>query len=158
MKEKPLKKIAEHQAPTYKNTTNLFTLGGEDFYLWDVVKAALGARLNIGLGGSRGMGKSQLFADVQALFGNNANYVLGRNDLDIKSLFRELNFKGLSEAMKNGGTVSQKELSQDTADIYRPLVVVEEINRCSEIVQNQLFNIFEGFIEIDGKKYKLTAV
>lgn len=151
----PMKRIATLEAPTYRNTTALFNLGGVDFYLWDVVKAALAARLNLGLGGGAGMGKSQLFADLQAAFGNNNSYVLGRNDLDIKSLFRELNFKGLKEAMEKGGKVSQKELSHVTDEIYRPLIVVEEINRMAEIVQNQVFNIFEGFIELDGRKYAL---
>ncbi|MBS3174145.1 AAA family ATPase [Candidatus Woesearchaeota archaeon] len=155
-KEKnPFDNIVNLPATTYKNTTPVLKLGGVDLYLWDVVKASLAARLNIGLGGGAGGGKSQLFADVQGLFGNNASYVLGRNDLDIKALFRQLNFGKLREAMDKGGTVSQKDLAQITSDIYRPLIVVEEINRCAEIVQNQLFNIFEGFIEIDGVKYFL---
>lgn len=151
-----IENIVKYEAPTYINTTRIFALDNVDFYMWDVIKSALSARVNIGLAGRAGMGKSQLFADVQALFGNNASCVRGRNDLDIKSLYRVLNFKGLTEAMEKGGTISQKELSDITKDIYRPLVVVEEINRCVEIVQNQLFSIFEGFIEMDdGKKYSL---
>lgn len=153
--DKSLKNIAELEAPTYINESKVFSLGDVDFYLWDVVKTALAGRLNTGLASGAGMGKSQFFADVQALFGGDSNYILGRNDLDIKSLFRQMNFKKLNDAMKDGGAVSQKELSDITADIYRPLIVVEEINRCAEIVQNQLFNIFEGFIELDGTKYSL---
>lgn len=155
MNNPTLARIVALEAPTYRNTEKVLTLGGTELTLWDVVKAALTARLNIGLYGGAGTGKSQLLADVQSLFGNRASYVLGRNDLDIKSLFREMNFAKLKEAREKGGTVSQQELSQVTAEIYRPLVVVEEINRCAEIVQNQLFNIFEGFIELDGKKYSL---
>ncbi len=155
MNDSPLAKIAVLEAPTYCNTTKVMTLGGVDLTLWDVVKASLAARLNLGLYGGAGMGKSQLLADVQGLFGNNASYVLGRNDLDIKSLFREMNFAKLKEAQEKGTAVSQQEMSQVTAQIYRPLTVVEEVNRAAEIVQNQLFNIFEGFIELDGKKYSL---
>ncbi len=155
MNNSTLAKIVALEAPTYRNTTKILTLGGMDLTLWDVIKASLAARLNIGLYGGAGMGKSQLLADVQGLFGNNASYVLGRNDLDIKSLFREMNFAKLKEAQEKGTAVSQQEMSQVTADIYRPLIVVEEITRCAEIVQNQLFNIFEGFIELDGKKYSL---
>lgn len=151
----PMKKVAGINAPTYTNTTTVVNIGGVSLDTWDVVKAALAARLNIGLGGGAGMGKSQLFADLQSVFGNNSTYVLGRNDLDIKALFRQMNFKGLKEAMDKGASVSQKELSELTSDIYRPLIVVEEINRCAEIVQNQLFNVFEGFIELDGVKYAL---
>ncbi len=153
--QNPIKKITEINAPTYLNTTTLFSLDNVDFQLWDVVKCALAGRLNIGLGGGAGMGKSQLFADLKSMFNNNTNYVLGRNDLDIKSLYRQMDFKKLNNAMHNGGVVSQKEISSITDDIYRPLIIVEEINRCAEIVQNQLFNIFEGFIEIDGNKYCL---
>ena len=155
MNDSALAQIVVLEAPTYRNTTKVLTLGGIDLTLWDVVKASLAARLNLGLYGGAGMGKSQLLADVQSLFGNNSSYVLGRNDLDIKSLFREMNFAKVKEAQDKGTTVSQQEMSQVTAQIYRPLTVVEEINRAAEIVQNQLFNIFEGFIELDGKKYSL---
>jgi len=157
MKNDALNQIADLEAPTYHNTTTVLSLGGQNLTLWDVVKAALAARLNLGLYGGEGLGKSQLLADIKSLFGNNASYVLGRNDLLIKDLYRELNFTKLNEALKNGGTVSQQELSQVTGNIHQPLTVVEEINRCVEVVQNQFFNIFEGFVEIDGKKYALGA-
>ncbi|MEK6899831.1 MAG: AAA family ATPase [Nanoarchaeota archaeon] len=148
-------KIVSLTAPTYRNTTKVFSLAGVDGTLWDATKVALAARLNLGLYGGAGMGKSQLLADVQSLVGNNASYVLGRNDLDIKALFRQLNFHGLKEAMDKGGQVSQADLTNVTDAINKPLVVVEEINRAVEAVQNQLFNIFEGFIELDGHKYSL---
>ena len=155
MTETAIQKIASLEAPTYSNTTKVFSLAGVDGTLWDLTKVALGARLNLGLYGGAGMGKSQLLADVQSLVGNNASYVLGRNDLDIKALFRQLNFHGLKEAMDKGGEISQADLTTVTAAIYKPLVVVEEINRAVEVVQNQLFNVFEGFIELDGHKYSL---
>ena len=155
MTKDSMKKIVSLPAHTYVNTTPVCTMAGVQLYLWDVVKADLSARLNLGLYGGAGMGKSQLLADVQGLFGNNSSYVLGRNDLDIKSLYRQLNFRKLSDAMNQGGTVSQRELTEVTSEIHKPLTVVEEINRCAEIVQNQLFNIFEGYIEMDGKKYPL---
>ncbi len=153
--DNPMKKIASLEAPTYRNTTKVFSLAGVEGTLWDATKVALAGRLNLGLYGGSGMGKSQLLADVQSLFGNNASYVLGRNDLDIKALFRQLNFRGLKEAMDKGGEVSQADLTNVTNAIYKPLVVVEEINRAMEVVQNQLFNVFEGFIELDGHKYSL---
>lgn len=154
-KENAFTKIAKLTPTTYINSTPVMNIGGVDLYLWDVVKASLAARLNIGLGGGAGGGKSQLFTDVRGLFGNNASYVLGRNDLDIKSLFRQLSFGKLHEAMEKGGNVSQKDITKITDDIYRPIIVVEEMNRMAEIVQNQTLNVFEGFIEIDGIKYAL---
>ena len=153
--DNPIQKIASLEAPTYTNTTKAFSIAGMEGTLWDATKIALMSRLNLGLYGGAGMGKSQLLADVQSLVGNNASYVLGRNDLDIKALFRQLNFHGLKEAMDKGGEVSQADLTTVTAAIYKPLVVVEEINRAVEVVQNQLFNVFEGFIELDGHKYPL---
>ncbi|MBN2142004.1 AAA family ATPase [Candidatus Woesearchaeota archaeon] len=151
----PMKKIVGLDSPTYVNTTRVARLGKVDFYLWDVLKVAASAGLNVGLYGGAGMGKSQAFADLKSLVGNRAAYVLGRNDLDIKSLYRQLDFGKLVQAMKEGGVVSQQELSRVTSMLYAPLIIVEEINRAAEIVQNQLFNIYEGFIEIDGKKYHL---
>jgi len=106
MTETAIQKIASLEAPTYSNTTKVFSLAGVDGTLWDLTKVALGARLNLGLYGGAGMGKSQLLADVQSLVGNNASYVLGRNDLDIKALFRQLNFHGLKEAMDKGGSLT----------------------------------------------------
>ena len=79
--ETAIQKIASLEAPTYSNTTKVFSLAGVEGTLWDLTKVALGARLNLGLYGGAGMGKSQLLADVQSLVGNNASYVLGRNDL-----------------------------------------------------------------------------
>ncbi|MBT4446038.1 AAA domain-containing protein [archaeon] len=151
----PLIKIASLDANTYRNSTVVSKVGGVDFTLWDVIKTGLACRLNIGLLGGSGEGKSQLVADIAGLYGNNADRVLGRNDLDIKSLYRELNFAKLNDAMQSGGRVAQRELSNVTASIGKPLVAVEEINRCVEAVQNQFFNIFEGFIEIDGVNYSL---
>ncbi len=152
----PFTEIAAIEAPTYKNTRTLLTLGGVPFTMWDVVKASLGARLNLGLLGEAGGGKSQLNEDIISLFGNNATRTRGRNDLDVKGLYRQLNFSALKEAMDEGSTVSQKALIEATSQIYRPLVAVEEINRCMEVVQNQFFNIFEGFIELEnGEKYLL---
>ena len=59
-------KIVSLTAPTYRNTTKVFSLAGVDGTLWDATKVALAARLNLGLYGGAGMGKSQLLADVQS--------------------------------------------------------------------------------------------
>jgi len=151
----PMDKIVGLESPTYINTTKVARLDNVNLHLFEILKIATSAGLNVGLYGGAGMGKSQAFADLKSLVGNRAGYVLGRNDLDIKSLYRQLDFGKLVQAMKEGGVVSQQELSQVTSMLYAPLIIVEEINRCAEIVQNQLFNVYEGFIEIDGKKYHL---
>jgi len=151
----PFEKIVEIPAPTYKNTTPVMNIGGVELYMWDVVKVSLAARLNIGLGGGAGGGKSQLFADVSGVFGNNLTYVLGRNGTDITSFYKQLNFGKLKNAMDTGGTVAQKDITEITDTLSRPITLVEEINRAAEIVQNQYFNVFEGFIELDGVKYPL---
>lgn len=46
-----LAEITEIEPPTYKNNLTVFTLAGVPFTPWKVVKAALAARLNIGLYG-----------------------------------------------------------------------------------------------------------
>ena len=153
--ESPFKAIVDLESPEYVNTTTVSTLAGIPLTLAENIKIGLAARLNAGIAGSAGDGKSQLLADVQSWLGNNAGYVLGRNDLDIKTLYRKLQFRKLTQAMEQGGEVSQQDLSAITEAIHLPLIIVEEINRCVEVVQNQFFNIFEGFIELDGKIYQL---
>ena len=151
------KKIVELPASTYVNTTPVMRLGGVDLMMWDVVKAALAARLNTGLGGGSGGGKSQLFADVSGLFGNDVTYVLGRNGTDIVDFYRQFKFGKLKEAMDKGGDVSQHDIIGVTSRLRRPITLVEEINRAAEIVQNQYFNVFEGFVEVGGDKFPLGA-
>ncbi|MEK6938407.1 MAG: hypothetical protein AABX04_05160 [Nanoarchaeota archaeon] len=151
-----LAEITEIEPPTYKNNLTVFTLAGVPFTPWKVVKAALAARLNIGLYGEQGMGKSQLFADVRSLAGNEAVQFYGRNDLDVKVAFRRLGLSKVAQALKEGTDLDESELIQMTSAVYKPLILVEEINRSVEMVQNQHLSLMEGFLELgDGKRYVL---
>jgi hypothetical protein len=150
MDNESLVTIANTDFFQYLNTFPVLRVGGVDFYMSDVIKAGLSAKMNIGLLGDTGLGKTQLERDMMVMFGNNAGYVLGRNDLDIKQVFRKLRFDKLVGAMNQGGEISASDITEVTEAIYKPLTVIDEINRCVEAVQNQLFNIFDGYLEIDG--------
>lgn len=149
------KKVVEFNLPVYVNTTPVLRLSSVDFNISDILKSAVIARMNIGLLGDTGNGKTQLEKDIMSMFGGRANYVLGRNDLDIKQLYRHIDFTELIKAKNRGGKVSASDITHVTERAHMPLTVVDEINRCVEAVQNQLFNIFDGYIEIDGKSYPL---
>ncbi|MBI5881076.1 hypothetical protein HZB90_03010, partial [archaeon] len=77
---------AEH----YVNTSTVCEIGGQKMTVWDVMKAALVRKLNVFLAGETGEGKTQLEKDVLGIFGNKGMFILGRNDLDIRELFRKI--------------------------------------------------------------------
>ena len=137
----------------YTNTTEICRIGGQPMYTWDVMKAALSRKLNVFLAGETGEGKTQLEKDILGLFGNRGLFILGRNDLDVRSLFSKISGKKL-QALKEGNLDSDqiKELT-DKLDYH--MFVVDEQTRCIPAVQNQLFNLYDGFIEIDGEVYKI---
>lgn len=137
----------------YVNSSPVFQVGGVDITVGDVVKAATLARLNTFLIGETGEGKTQLENDVLAWFGNKGLFVLGRNDMDLRDLFRQLNLGKIDELKKKGG--SDKDLRELTSAVLYHIFVNDELTRCIPAVQNQLFNLFDGYIEIDGKKYSL---
>jgi hypothetical protein len=81
-------------------------------------------------------------------------FVLGRNDMDTKELFQQLNpefFKALKEGTLGKG-VNPREL---TSKINSSLIVVDELPNCVPAVRAQLFNLFDGFIEINGQTYPI---
>ncbi len=133
----------------YINSKPIVSISGFDFNMRDVTLACLLSRLNIGLLGDTGMGKTQLMKDLLSWFGNDGLYVLGRNDLDVKQLYRTFNLGKLQHVKTSA------EISELTANVKLPIVAMDELTRCIEAVQNQLFNVFDGYIELDGKRYDL---
>lgn len=141
---------------TYRNSTELANLNGVPIYMHDMVDAALRGRLNTFLQGDTGSGKTQLVTDVtDGYFGNKHLFILGRNDMDTRELFQRVNPE-FSKAFKEGdiGRVKFKEL---TDRINYNLIVVDELPNCVPSVRAQLFNLFDGFIEIDGVRYPIGA-
>ena len=123
-------------------------------------------------------------------------FVLGRNDMDTRELFKQINFGKLPQKRTydlehivnpdtgevewyyprfDNGTFVYHKLSEEqarrvkssleglagtsadakelTSKIKANLFVVDELPNCVPAVRNQLFNMFDGFIEIDGKTY-----
>src|SRR3989344_9495487 len=79
----------------YKNSTQVADLHGIPFYMHDVVDACLAGRLNLFLQGDTGSGKTQLARDTMGYFGDKSMFILGRNDMDTRELFQQINLEKL---------------------------------------------------------------
>lgn len=133
----------------YQNSTELMNLNGVPFYMNNIVDACLYGRLNLFLQGDTGAGKTQLAKDAMDYFPNKSMFVLGRNDMDTRELFQQINL----EKLKTGS--SSSELKELTDKVNYKLFVVDELPNCVPAVRAQLFNLFDGFIEINGQTYPI---
>lgn len=133
----------------YQNSTELMNLNGVPFYMNDFVDACLYGRLNLFLQGDTGSGKTQLAKDTMNYFPDKSMFVLGRNDMDTRELFQQINL----EKLKTGS--SSSELKELTDKVNYKLFVVDELPNCVPAVRAQLFNLFDGFIEINGQTYPI---
>ena len=133
----------------YKNSTELMSLSGVPIYMNDLRDACLMGRLNLFLQGDTGSGKTQLAADTMAYFPGKSMFILGRNDMDIRELFQQINLDKLKNAK------SSLELKELTDKVDYNLMVVDELPNCVPAVRAQVFNLFDGYIELNGRKYDL---
>jgi MoxR-like ATPase len=141
--------IAEELGKYYINSTPVFTLGDLEMSVQDIMVAAVLSATNTYLIGTRGSGKTLLAETVwKSVMGADALYLRGSQDLDLKGLYTALNLEGKSE----------EEIYQISSRKFHPLVIVDELNRCIPIVQNQFLNIADGYIEIRGEKVKLGQI
>ncbi len=138
---------------TYKNSTELANISGVPIYIYDMVDATLRGRLNTFLQGDTGSGKTQLMRDVINYFGDKYLFILGRNDMDTRELFQQVNPE-FARALKNG-TLDGQAFKELTDRINYHYIGVDELPNCVPAVRAQLFNLFDGFIEIDGKAYPI---
>ena len=140
--------MKEHKG-VYQNSTELMDLGGKPFHMNDFVDACLYGRLNLFLQGDTGSGKTQLAKDAMDYFPDKSMFILGRNDMDTRELFQQINL----EKLRSG--VSSQELKELTDKVNYKLFVVDELPNSVPAVRAQLFNLFDGFIEINGKTYSI---
>lgn len=133
----------------YKNSTELMQLHGAPMYMVDMVEACLVGRLNLFLQGDAGIGKTQLARDAMTHFGQKGLFILGRNDMDTRELFQQINLEKLRVGQSSG------EVKELTDKINSNIIVVDELPNCISAVRAQLFNLFDGFIEINGKAYPI---
>jgi len=76
---------------TYLNSTEIMQLHGYPLYMTDMVDACLRARLNLFFIGDTGSGKTQLVHEFMHYFGDKTMFLLGRNDMDTRELFQQIN-------------------------------------------------------------------
>lgn len=143
------------KAKIYKNTTELANLNGVPIYMEDMVDAALRGRLNVFLQGNTGSGKTQLVRDAMQYFGDKSMFLLGRNDMDTRELFQRVNPEYV-KAMREGRHTDAA-FKDITERVNYHLIAVDELPNCHSAVRAQLFNLFDGFIEIDGKAYPIGS-
>lgn len=138
----------------YRNSTEITNLHGIPIYMNDLADACLYGRLNLFLQGDTGTGKTQLARDIMGYFGDKSLFILGRNDMDTRELFQQVNPEFLRALREGNGEISTK-LKSLTDKVNYHLIVVDEIPNCVPAVRAQLFNLFDGFIEIDGVAYQI---
>jgi len=133
----------------YQNSTEIMQLYGLPISMQDMVDACLLGRLNLFLQGDTGSGKTQLAKDAMQNFGDKSLFVLGRNDMDTRELFQQINLDKWRTA------ASTNELRELSDKVNYNMFVVDELPNCVPAVRAQLFNLFDGFIEINGKAYPI---
>jgi MoxR-like ATPase len=139
--------LADTLGKYYINSTPVLRLNDLDLLVHDLAAAAILSVTGTYLMGTRGSGKTLLAEAVwKAVMNEEGLYLRGDKDLTLKDLYMELNLDGKTEAEIYG-------ISSER--IRHVFTLVDEMNRCIGLVQNQFFNIADGYIEIRGKKYYL---
>ncbi len=135
----------------YTNSRDVANVNGIQLKMWDVIVAALVTRLNLFFVGEAGPGKTQISNDIMnSIFNGNALDLRGSLDINLNGLFTRMDLDKLSK-MK-GKTDDVTEL---TEKVNFNLALIDELNRCPPVLQNQFFNITDGYIEFKGKKVYL---
>ena len=184
---------------TYLNSTEIMQLHGYPLYMTDMVDACLRARLNLFFIGDTGSGKTQLVHEFMHYFGDKTMFLLGRNDMDTRELFQQINLGKLytkpsynieplvnpdtgdvewyyPQISTGGGIIPTKltsvqtrrvrttldnllgttaDVKELTSRIKTQLFAVDELPNCMPAVRSQLFNLFDGFMEINGRAYPI---
>jgi MoxR-like ATPase len=140
------------ESKIYRNSTPVLTLDGIPLTIWDVTKAAVLSNLNTLITGERGDGKTLLENEVKRLFDGRATYIRMKDNLRVQDIYEAFSLEKLSSGK---GTTHDARVM--TGSVENPLTIIDEVNRGHEKVQNQVFDICDGYIVYDAKK-KLLGV
>ena len=136
---------------TYRNETPVVEINGYQMKIEDTVASSLLGGLNLLLVSERGEGKTQILYDVlYGIFGGKGTYIRASPDMEIKDVYTALNLEKLKQ--KEGTT---EDIVKIVEQAKNPFTAIDELNRAPPIVQNQLLNILDGYIEVRGKRYDL---
>jgi hypothetical protein len=136
---------------TYRNGTTVVEINGYQMKIDDIVASSLLGGLNLLLVSERGEGKTQILYDVlYGVFGGKGTYIRASPDMEIKDIYTALNLEKLKQ--KKGTT---EDIVKIVERAKNPFTAIDELNRAPPIVQNQLLNILDGYIEVRGKRYDL---
>lgn len=129
----------------YRNSTSIVNMCGTDLNTWEVITSAVISNLNILLIGERGEGKTQLQNELRDAYFGKATYIRMRDNFRAKDLFETYNLDKLFE-----GKCTVLEAKEKLPNLKNPLTIIDEINRAHEKVQNQVFDIYDGYIIFEG--------
>jgi len=134
----------------YRNTKVIEELGGEKFTVEDALKAAVISGTNIFLLSGSGAGKTQLESDIlYGMFGGDGVWTRGGLNPKVESLYKVMNLEALRTAK------TTEDIEKLTSRVEYKIVIMDELNNCPGPVQQQFFNICEGYIEFKGQRYQL---
>lgn len=142
--------VSEALGTWYINSTPAFVVGDGQcsvkVYVRDLMAAAILSATKTYIIGTRGSGKTLLAeAAGRAVLNEDMLYLRGNKDLTVKDLFVRLNLDGKSE----------DDIYQISGRMRHLLFLVDELNRCLGLTQNEFLNIGDGYVEIRGTKYHL---
>ncbi len=131
--------------PTYLNTRPVVA----NLNVTDMAIAAVLGGLNLLLVGDTGCGKTQLAKDIYNHYfggnkkeGGNGVFMRGRPDLDVyNEIFTELNIERATRVL--------------TDSIESVVYLVDELNRCPPVGQNQFFGLGDGTMDYSGRAIKI---
>lgn len=139
-------KARERLDKYFINNTALAAVGSTRFKPTGVVTAAVFAKSQLYLVGTRGSGKTLLMDAIQkGLFGSEGLCLRGDINMNLKDLYVMLNLDGKIEA----------EIYQIAQSMKWRILSFDELSRIPGIIQNQALNATDGYVEIRGKKYPL---
>jgi hypothetical protein len=138
--------------PVYLNSREIGSVAGVPLTVCDAINAAQLAKLNVFLAGKKGCGKTQLLRDMcNNRFGGNGVNLEGRVDMKIDEVYKQVNLKKIFDKTAH----NEKELVELAKTAGHHFIGVDELNRCPEVVQNELLSAMNGYIMYDGKPYQL---